>query len=268
MRLRLLGSGAADGIPGLYSDTRVSHYARKHGGKDVRTRSGALLDGHLKIDLPPDTLAQLNRDGLDAQDWTAVVFTHSHEDHCAVEEIQYALYPFNEHEFAPYAIYGNTRVVARIQERYPDWPLEVHTTSSYVPFELLGYRITPFRANHTECEDCHNLVFERDGRTFIYATDTGIWHAGSWDFLKGVHADALVIECTEGVAPTGYYGHLDVEDCIGVVERLRAQGTLREGARVVTTHHAHQGDATHAELEALLNPHGIEPGYDGLEFDV
>ena len=77
----LLGTGAADGIPGFYAKDRVSQYARTEGGKDVRTRSAALVDGALKIDLPPDTLVHLHQNRLDARDWSALLFTHSHEDH-------------------------------------------------------------------------------------------------------------------------------------------------------------------------------------------
>jgi hypothetical protein len=49
---------------------------------------------------------------------------------------------------------------------------------------------------------------------------------------------------------------------------MRSQGSLKPSAKIVTTHHSHYGDATHAELEALLNPHGIDVGYDGMEFEI
>jgi phosphoribosyl 1,2-cyclic phosphate phosphodiesterase len=128
--------------------------------------------------------------------------------------------------------------------------------------------MTPLKANHQEDEESLNYVIERDGKSIVYATDTGVWSEETWDFLKGVRADALVIECTEGLAPTAYWGHLDVPEAIEVVGRLRREGILKEGAFVSTTHHSHNGQATHAELEAALNPHGIQVGYDGMEFEV
>lgn len=268
MRIRLLGTGAADGIPGWFSDTEVSAHAREHGGKDVRTRSGALVDGHLKIDLSPDTSWQLQRDGLDARDWTGIVFTHSHDDHLAVDEIQYGLHPFNDHEYLPYTIYGNESVCARIEEHYPGWPIELVRTRSFEPFAHMDFEITPVRAHHGVDEDTQNLLIERDGRTLLYATDTGIWEEPTWSFLEGRTVHALVLECTEGVRSTHYAGHLDTDECIAVVRRLRVQGTLPHGAPVFTTHHSHLGGGTHAELEAVLGPEGVGVGYDGLEFDV
>jgi hypothetical protein len=41
-------------------------------------------------------------------------------------------------------------------------------------------------------------------------------------------------------------------------------GTLDSNSRVVTTHHSHSGNATHTQLEAILLPEAIEPGYDGM----
>ncbi len=266
MRIKLLGTGAADGIPAIYSDSEVSHYARLHGGKDLRSRSAALVDGHLQLDLPPDTFFQLAREGIDARKWSAILFTHSHDDHFAPTELQYALYPFNPYEYAGFAVFGNDEIIRRIEALYPDWPFELFKTKSFEPFKFAGYTITPIHAHHKLDEDSHNLIIEDGKRVLLYGTDTGIWFEETWDFLKGIKLDALVIECTEGFVPTAYTGHLDITDCLGVVARLREQGTLRPSSKVVTTHHSHNGNATHCQLEETLRPKGIEPGYDGMEF--
>jgi phosphoribosyl 1,2-cyclic phosphate phosphodiesterase len=263
LTIRLLGTGAADGIPGFYATDRVSRHARAHGGKDARTRSAALVDGVLKIDLPPDTLCQLHRDRLDARDWTALVFTHSHEDHFAVSEIQYALYPFTELEQLPFQIYGNETVRGIITDRYPDWPIDFITFRGFSPREVAGYKVTPLPAHHQPAEACFNLLIERD-RTLLYATDTGVWDEPTFEFLTSKRLDCLVIECTEGFRDSGYDGHLNLETLAGVLSRLRATGTVTPSTQVITTHHAATGNGTHAELEAALAPLGARPGFDGM----
>jgi phosphoribosyl 1,2-cyclic phosphate phosphodiesterase len=268
MTIRLLGTGAADGIPGLFSADRVSNYARQHGGKDVRTRTGALIDGLIKIDLPPDTLMQLQRDRLSAADWCALVFTHSHDDHFAPTELQYCLYPFTDAECAHFTIYGNGEICRRIAELYPKWPYELIETRSFESVTHADYKITPVKANHKPDEDSHNLVFERDGKRLLYATDTGVWEEETWEFLQDVRLDLLVIECTDGFSYTDYYGHLDIALCKEVVERLRKMGTLSDSSKVLTTHHSHNGQATHNELVAAFSDCGIEPAYDGLEIAI
>lgn len=268
MKICLLGSGAADGIPAYYANTPVSQHARLHGGKDVRTRAAALIDDHIKVDLGPDTLCQLQREKLDMSDWSAIVFTHSHEDHICLSELQYAMYPFNEYEFAGFTIYGNQTICDLVHCRYPEWPFEVVRTCSFQPFRHAGFTITPIHANHKTDEDSQNLIFDDGSKVFLYATDTGVWFDETWEFLQAVRLDGMVIECTEGFARTGYAGHLDIPECLDVVTRLRKMGTLKPTARIVTTHHSHNGNATHIQLEAILLPEGIEPGFDGMVIEL
>ena len=264
MNIRLLGTGAADGIPGFFADDMVSRYARDHGGKDVRTRSAALVDGVLKIDLPPDTLTQLHRDRLDARDWTALIFTHSDDDHIAVDELQYAMVPFTELDYLPFTIFANKHVSGEIQCRYPDWPMEMVETHSFEAFEHSGYKVTPVKATHIEHEDCQNLIIQSEGKSLLYATDTGVWPEVTFEFLKAYRFDVLVIECTDGFNDSTYKGHLNVEGVLSVVSRLRKDGVVYSASRVVTTHHGHFGNARHCDLEEALRPHQIEPGFDGM----
>jgi phosphoribosyl 1,2-cyclic phosphate phosphodiesterase len=268
MTVRLLGTGAAEGIPAFVSDSRVSNYAREHGGRDVRTRCGALIDGSIKIDLPPDTLCHIHRDRLDARDWTCLIFTHSHADHFAIEEIQYCLYPFSKLEFLCWTIYGNEHVCAMIGEKYPSWPLDVVSVRTFEPFTHEEYTITPIRATHQDDEESLNYIFERNGKTLLYATDTGIWPEETWEYLSRFRLDGLVIECTEGLASTDFHGHLSAAEVLEVVSRLRKTGVISEKTFITTTHHSHNGEATHSELEAALNPHGIQVGFDGMEFQI
>lgn len=269
MKLTLQGTGGADGIPGLFGDSRVSEYARQHGGRDVRTRAAALVNEDLKIDFGPDTFAQVNATGSCPRDWSAVVFTHSDADHFAIEELQYAVVPFTAEDQCPFTIYANGTIIRRLRERYPDWPMDMVTTQSFTSFSHADYVVTPIKANHgSPTEDTQNLLIEQNGRTLLYATDTGIWDERTWRYLQGITVNLLVIECSEGFVHTPYNGHLDAHECLAVVSRLRQMGTLTTSSQVVTTHHSHNGDATHEELAKWFEPHRILVGYDGLVLEV
>jgi phosphoribosyl 1,2-cyclic phosphate phosphodiesterase len=265
MTIQLLGTGAADGIPSFYGDDPVSLHAREFGGKDRRTRSSALIGDDLKIDLGPDNHAQCVANNVDPSKWTALIFTHSHEDHVAASELQYGLIPFNEREYLPFTIFANDEVTRQIEEMYPDWPIEVVTTRSFQPFVHGEYLVTPIRANHKNDEDSQNLVIQQGSKTLLYGTDTGIWGEDTWEYLKRFQLDALILECTEAFSSTDYWGHLSFQECLDVVARLRDQGGVSTGTQIITTHHSHQGNATHAQLENALAPHGIVPGFDGLK---
>jgi len=268
MQVRLLGTGGSDGIPAFYGNDRVSAHARKVRGKEMRTRSAALVDGTLKIDLGPDTLCQLNAYGLEARDWTAAFFTHSDGDHLCLSELQYGLFPFVECEDLEFTIYANETVCGLINERYPKWPIDLVRTYKNQTYLHEGYEITPVEATHTVGEECHNLIFAKDGVSFLYGTDTGVYSEATFEVLAGRQLDALVIECSDGKYKTPYVGHMDLAQCVEVVGRLRSSGALRPGAQVVTTHHTAGGDLTHAELEEILRPYDIVPGFDGMVIEI
>ena len=212
MVIHLLGTGGADGVPALYSDSRVSSYARDHGGKDVRSRASALVDGTIKLDLGPDTWCQVTRERLDARDWSSVVFTHSDADHFAIEELQYVLYPFNSFESAGFTIYGNEAISTKIADRYPDWPFEVVQTKMFCPVVHAEYTITPIMARHMQFEEAHNILVQDGSKNLLYGTDTGIWAEPTWDFLRDFKLDCLVLECSEGFVITPFNGHLDIDE--------------------------------------------------------
>lgn len=268
MRILLQGTGAADGIPALYSDSRLSRLARELGGKEIRSRCAALIDGHLKIDLGPDTWHQVVRDRLDPSEWTAVLFTHSHEDHFTISELQYWLYPFAHTDFSDLMVYGNAAILSAMQQRYPEWPIPAQLIAPKEPFDHLDYRITPIPAYHKLEEASMNFIIERQGKSMLYASDTGYYREETWDFLPPFRLDALVVECTEGKNRTDYYGHMDLKECIAFVTRLREMQVLNPDAIVATTHHSDLGDLSHSDLEDLLAPHGILPGFDGMILEI
>src|SRR5204862_8185432 len=137
-----------------------------------------------------------------------------------VNEIQYSLIPFNDNEFTPFTIYCNATVKYLIEARFPDWPIEIVHTKLFETISIGNYRMTPVRAKHAEPEECQNLIFEKDGKTFGYMTDTGWWPDETWEYLSGVKLDAMVIECTDGLKDSGYDGHLALCELAEVLDKL------------------------------------------------
>ena len=269
MRILVTGSGGADGIPGFFANSNVSRYARKNGGKDVRTRSGALVDGVLKIDFGPDTFAQCCALDLDPCEWNHIVYTHSHDDHYSPKELQYAFPPFVGDGYVSPTVYGNSVILNGFNAAFSESEhLERILIQSFDTTKVGDYTITPIRAYHKLDEDSLNLIIQRNGATFLYAADTGVYQYETWEFLKGWKFDGAVIECTDGFNPMDYWGHLSCAELIEVVDRLRAMGCFAEKTLICTTHHANTGLGTHAELEACLNPHGIQVGFDGKSFEI
>lgn len=87
MRIKYLGTAAAEGIPALFCSCEICKKVRKTRGKDIRTRSSALIDDRLKLDFGPDSFLQMMRFDLDYSTLRSVLITHTHEDHLCVGDL-------------------------------------------------------------------------------------------------------------------------------------------------------------------------------------
>lgn len=269
MKIHLLGTGGADGIPSFFGASELSTLARERGGKDIRTRSGAVIDGILKIDFGPDTFMQAAQQKLVPRDWKWIVVTHSHFDHFDAGQLQYCLPPFVPIEAQTPEIYGNRNVLAELERSFAS--ADIITTSlirSYETFAVGGYHITPVAAYHKLDEDSMNFVIEKGAKRLLYATDTGNYQEPTWEFLKGTHFDAVIIECTDGFNPSDYWGHLSCDEVLRMLERMRDIACVDDATKVITTHHADSGQASHDQLQEFFSPQNIQVGYDGMAFEV
>ena len=64
MKLKYYGTAAAEGVPAIWCSCDVCKKSHKYGGRNIRTRSQALVNDRLLIDMPPDTLYHFQYLGL------------------------------------------------------------------------------------------------------------------------------------------------------------------------------------------------------------
>ena len=64
MKIQYLGTAAAEGWPGIFCNCEMCKEALRRKGKDIRTRSQAVIDDKILIDLPPDTYLHMLTYGL------------------------------------------------------------------------------------------------------------------------------------------------------------------------------------------------------------
>src|SRR5262249_49424374 len=120
MELLLLGTAAAEGWPAPFCGCEACEKARKWGGPNVRTRSGALIDNELKIDFGPDTVMQLQRSARTLRAVKTILFTHQHSDHFVPSELEWACEPFTHtpHAKGSIELWGNSEVLGAIQRTF------------------------------------------------------------------------------------------------------------------------------------------------------
>lgn len=81
MKVKYLGTGAAEGIPALFCHCAICEQARVLGGKNIRTRAQALIDNELLVDFGPDTFFHTLKYNIRLADIEYCLITHNHDDH-------------------------------------------------------------------------------------------------------------------------------------------------------------------------------------------
>jgi len=272
MRVQILGTGAAEGWPGLFCRCGTCQRARAAGGYNLRTRASLQVGDTHKIDLPPDTFCQAARFGLELSRLKHLFITHSHIDHFASHELELTRPPF-AHDLAdpPLVVYGNEAVVAAtkwLQSEAHAAVLQVRRVEPFVPVSADGLVFTPVLAEHAPPEQALNYVVTSPAGSLLYASDTGRYGPQTMEYLAGFRLDLVIAECTQGTSAAPAQHHLGWAAVLQLRDDLARAGALCSGARVVITHFSHNIGLLHDELEALAAPEGITVAYDGIGLEV
>lgn len=266
-RFTILGCGSSGGVPRL---------ADKPGGdwgdcdpeepRNRRTRCSLLIeqegaDGGLTrvlIDASPDMREQLLRHGIGTLD--AVVFTHSHADHChGLDDLRIVV--FNMPGRLPVWADAATRdaLVARFNYAFErptgsSYPpiLDMHTINGDITVTGAGGSIdlTPFEVNHGAIDALGFRIGD-----VAYLPDVADMSEECWALLEGL--DTWILDA---LRRTPHPTHIHLARSL----EWLARAAPRQG--VITNMHT---DMDYRTLKAEM-PDGVDVAYDGmtLTFEV
>lgn len=268
MKLRYLGTAAAEGVPAVFCPCPACTHARKVGGKEVRTRSGAIVDDALKLDFPGDAYMQALKWGLDYSKLQHVLITHTHRDHFCPEEFENRFKPFSQlpEDAAPLTVYGSAQAREKLAAYLKDGVLEFAALKPYDTVDAGGYRVTALNAVHAFNETALFYRIEKDGKRLLYAHDTDEFTPEHLEFLKGARLDIVSLDCTNGVLECDYIGHMGISDNLRMREKLYEIGAADEKTIFVANHFSHNGVAPYDEMCRRLP--GFIVSYDGLTVEA
>lgn len=277
MKLKFLGTAAAEAIPALWCECEVCRKAKKRGGREIRRRCGYLLDDDTLIDFGPDAFWQSIEFGIDLPEIRRIVFTHAHEDHLNPVDLYWRFSPCYSQVSKPLTVIGSRRIFGQIiayagMANVSDFDTLHLRRVQASPGERLrdgDLELLPLRANHDPHSEPLIYVFTRGGKSILVANDTGWLSDESWKLLDGVKLDAAVIESTCGILYAQCReGHMGAETSLAFRKRLVESGSLAPDAPVAVNHFSHNGGANHDELVNYFAPHGIEVAWDGFTLEV
>lgn len=274
MRLLYMGTAAAEGWPGLFCSCPICTHARAHGGRNLRTRTQALLDGEILLDFPPDSYCHALRYGLDLGKIHTLLVTHSHMDHWFPTDLIHRHEHFGHGAQGVLDVYGNSAVekafydhirVDRFKPHRIDDVVRFHHIHGGDRFRAGGWEITAVPADHDKREECLVYLCQKEGKTVFYGHDTGAnLSPQAWELLKKVRLDLVSLDATMGCKTIGGYhmGLLDIEPFLRALEEM---GSIDGHTVRVINHFSHNGGMTQEELERWGAQRGILAAYDGME---
>lgn len=217
MRLDCLGSGNAF----------------SHG----RYWSGFLLDGHILLDCPPQTLAHLFQLGVATDEVDLVLLSHEHSDHIGGVDLflldaVYRTMPRRTRPLAiagPPGIYDRLREVIGDSERLPprdDARISWFECGDGETFEWAGVSVECVEVEHDPALTSLGFRVRAGGGVLAYSGDTRPCEAVE---RLAEDADLLILECGVGTY------HFDWPDVLALRERLP------RSVDVLVTHYPPEG---------------------------
>ena len=275
MKLKFLGTAAAEAFPALFCACEKCVRARKLGGRNLRSRSQAMVDGKLLLDFPADTVMHTMQFGIDLAQVNHCLITHAHADHWTPDDLVYLKPSFTHPDAAweGFTIYGSKDLQPKLQTLWDSGTQHVTgvTVEPFVPFTVCGYTVIAMKACHgTENPYVYSIS---DGKkTLLYAHDTDIFPAETWDYLRssGLYFDLISLDCNEGAMETlDYVGHGCLGQNLRFREMLKEVGAADDRTVFVTNHFSHNGkDACYDDFAPMAAEHGFLTSYDGMEVEV
>ena len=269
MKLTYFGTAAAEGFPAVFCRCRHCLEARRLGGKNVRTRSQAMIGEDLLIDFPADTYMHFLQNGVEGDRIRYLLVTHPHSDHLCTSDLgmRFGAYAHEMREETLRILCPEA--VATAIGRAP-LGTEVTVLRAFETVELGEYRVTPLPARHMGAEESFIYLIEGD-RTLLYAHDTGYFFEEVFAYLEEqrIRLDAISLDCTNGTTTVSDEGrHMGFANIERVLSRLASFGAVTDTTARIVNHFSHNVAPLQHLLEEKAAPLGCLVAYDGYRVEL
>lgn len=278
MKIKFLGTAAYEGIPAMFCVCESCKEARKRGGKNLRTRSQAIIDDKLLIDFPADTLIHTHMYGIDLSEIKDCLLTHTHSDHLYAEDLGMLLPGFSKTgKNLPFTFHGLYGAMLKINSYIngktfnSKGVLETKPMELFKPEQIGEYKVTALKAIHDVTSfPAFYLIENKEGKSLLYANDTHYFCDEVWEYFEKnpVKLSFVSMDCTNAMLPMNYIGHMCLDDNIKVKERLINMGCADENTIFCSNHFSHNGtNVLYEEYSEEAKKYGIITSYDGMEVE-
>ncbi len=272
MKLTYLGTAAAEGFPAVFCNCEYCNQARRLGGKNIRTRSQAMINDDLLIDLPPDTYAHFLANDILGHKIRYLLITHSHRDHLFPTELLSREPPYaHQMDCTQLQVYCSQGAYDAIRKITDDNDyVRVQLIKPFGTARLGDYEVCPLPARHAKGDDAVIYLIKGD-RTILYAHDTGYFYEEVFEYLEKnqIHIDLISLDCTNVDIPISNTGsHMGIPNILDAMQWLTAMGAVDDNTVKYINHFSHNANPIQSVLEERVAPLGYRVAYDGLMVEI
>ncbi len=266
MKLTYLGTAAAEGFPAIFCNCPYCVKARKEGGKNIRTRSQALINTDFLIDFPADTYFHFLQNGIEGDKIKYLLVTHSHMDHFYYEEfiLRHGAYAHDMRE-KTLEVFCGKGVYEKFQSAGIPANIEVTLLSPYQRVCFGDYAVTPLPARHMEGDGAYIYIIEGE-KKILYAHDTGYFFDEVFDYIQKneICFDMISFDCTHVDTPVSDEGsHMGLENIGRAIERFRQTGAVSAQTVMYINHFSHNANPMQDLIEEKAKAMGLQAAFDG-----
>ena len=275
MKLQYLGTAAAEGFPAMFCRCDACVRARKLGGRNLRTRSQALIDGKLLIDFNPDSLSHTFAQRLDLTELRYVLLTHTHGDHFfpwdIVTQRRHGFMQWNGAE--PYALTfcGSEIACAAVEKLRADYGktlddrIAARLLPPFTPTRVGDHTVTALPATHDPRSGPYIYVIADGEKTMLYGHDSSWYNEEVWAYMKAhCRFDYVSLDCTYGVIPDRHPAHMNLAWDVKVRARMLADGIADEKTIFCANHFTHNCLAVYDDIVPIAAKEDFIVSYDGM----
>lgn len=279
MKIKVLGTGAAEGIPAVFCTCPICQNAMQKKGKEIRTRSQILVDDTLLIDWNADTYYHKIQYEVALEKIQHLLITHSHTDHFLPFDLTYRGMYYANNIQEKLHLYGNEHVLRAFEmadatEKFSEaimGKIIFHPLSPFSSFPVSSYQVHTLLAKHMKEEDALLYTISKEGKTIMIGYDTARFLPINYDYLirEKIHPDCIFIDGTSGKYTISENGvHMGLPDVVDTIEKLKEKNIIQKNCRIIITHISHNGGYTHDDYVKKAAEVGFEVAYDGMELEI
>jgi phosphoribosyl 1,2-cyclic phosphate phosphodiesterase len=250
MRLTLLGTGAAGGVP-LYGCTCSACILARATLDSRRNPCCAMLETDSQRILIDAGLMELS-ERFPSGTFSSVLLTHYHPDHVQ------GLFHLRWGVGVPIDVYGPPDSEGCADLYKNPGLLRFHRLSKFEELQFGDVIVTPVPLIHSK--PTLGFCIERQGARIAYLTDTCGLPPATLAFLQQWQPQVIVLDCTHPPRDEPPRNHNDLTSALALIKRIG-------DAQLVLTHISHTFDAW-----LLENPHSLPLSatlaHDGMMLDI